>query len=290
MNRRYRLVFNASLSLWQAVTEIAKSHGKSAGKAHIALLLLNALSVTHAMADPAGNALPTGGQVVSGQSTLTQHGAHLDIVQGTQKSIINWNTYNIGTGATVNYLQPNASAISLNRVISTDPSQIFGKLGANGQVWLINPNGVLFGQNAQANVAGLVASTLNIGDDNFLNGLYLFSGNGTGSVVNLGNLVARNGGYVGLLAPNVLNEGVVSALQGSVVMAAGEKMTLDFNGGGLINVQVDPSQISTLIENKHLVQVGNGQVLMSTSAANGLQTSVINNTGNIEANSMVSDG
>ena len=157
-------------------------------------------------------------------------------------------------------------------------------------VWLINPNGVLFGQNSQVNVAGLVASTLNIGDDNFLNGLYLFSGNGTGSVVNLGNLVARNGGYVGLLAPNVRNEGVVSAMQGSVVMAAGEKMMLDFNGGGLINVQVDPSQISTLIENKHLVQVGNGQVLMSTSAANGLQTSVINNTGNIEANSMLSDG
>ena len=287
MNHCYRLVFNKSTQVWQAVSEIAKSHSKSA--AVVLLPLLSLVNQSYAWAEPAVNALPTGGQVVSGQSAITQNGNQLNIVQGSQKSIINWQSYNIGSNAEVNYVQNNASSISLNRVITGDPSAIFGKLNANGQVWLINPNGVLFGKGAQVNVGGLLATTLNIADDDFLNGHYHFSGN-AGSVTNMGSIVANNGGYVAMLAAEVRNEGVISAMQGTVAMAAGNAMTLDFNGNGLINVQVDSANINTLVENKHLIQVGNGQVLMSTKAANGLVTSVINNTGKIEANSMVSDG
>ncbi|MES2637549.1 MAG: filamentous hemagglutinin N-terminal domain-containing protein, partial [Pseudomonadota bacterium] len=282
-----RLVFNKSTQVWQVVSEIAKSHSKSA--AIVLLPILSIFSNINAWADPAQNALPTGGQVVSGQSTITQNANQLNIVQGTQKSIINWNTYNIGANAQVNYQQTNDSAISLNRVTSGNPSEIFGKLNANGQVWLINPNGVLFGKSAQVNVGGIVASTLNIADEDFLNGKYQFTGN-AGSVVNMGSIVASNGGYVAMLAPEVRNEGVISAMQGTVAMAAGNAITLDFNGNGLINVQVDSASVNTLVENKHLIQVGNGQVLMSAKAANGLITSVINNSGKIEANSMINDG
>ncbi|MES2501885.1 MAG: filamentous hemagglutinin N-terminal domain-containing protein [Pseudomonadota bacterium] len=287
MNHCYRLVFNKSSQVWQVVSELAKSHSKSA--AVVLLPTLSLLLNVHAWAEPALNALPTCGQVVSGQSAITQNGNQLNILQNTQKSIINWNTYNIGANAQVTYVQPNANAISLNRVTSGNPSEIFGKLNSNGQVWLINPNGVLFGKNAQVNVGGIVATTLNIADEDFLNGKYQFTGS-AGSVINMGSIVANNGGYVALLAPEVRNEGVISAMQGTVAMSAGNAMTLDFNGNGLINVQVDSANVNTLVENKHLIQVGNGQVLMSTKAADGLITSVINNSGKIEANSMVSDG
>lgn len=287
MNHCYRLVFNKSTQVWQVVSEIAKSHSKSV--AVVLLPLLGLFSQSYAWAEPAGNALPTGGQVVSGQSAITQNGNQLNIVQGSQKSIINWQSYNIGSNAEVNYIQNNANAISLNRVITGDPSAIFGKLNANGQVWLINPNGVLFGKGAQVNVGGLLASTLNIADDDFLGGKYQFTGS-NGSVINLGAITASQGGYVAMLASEVRNEGVISAMQGIVALAAGNAITLDFNGNGLINVQVDSASVNTLVENKHLIQVGGGQVLMSTKAANGLITSVINNSGKIEANSMVNDG
>lgn len=287
MNRCYRLVFNRSTQVWQVVSEIAKSHSKSA--AIILLPLLSLVNQSYTLAEPAINALPTGGQVVAGQSAITQNGNQLTIVQGSDKSIINWQSYKIGSHAEVNYIQNNANAISLNRVITGDPSAIFGKLNSNGQVWLINPNGVLFGQGAQVNVGGLLATTLNIADDDFMAGKYQFTGS-NGSVVNMGAISASQGGYVAMLAPEVRNEGVISAMQGTVAMAAGNAITLDFSGSGLINVQVDSANINTLLENKHLIKVGNGQVLMSTKAADGLITSVINNTGKIEANSMVSDG
>ncbi len=290
MNHCYRLVFNSATYAWQAVAETAKSHTKSCGKsAAVVLLPILILSISNVRAEPAANALPTGGQVVSGQSIITQNGNLLNIQQTTQKSIINWTTFNIGASSHVNYDQLNTSSISLNRVLSADPSAIFGKLTSNAQVWLINPNGILFGQSAQVNVGGLLASTLNIADDAFLSGNYKFTGS-TGSVINMGSLVANNVGYVAMLAPEVRNEGVISALQGNISLAAGAAMTLDFNGNGLINVQVDSANINTLIENKNLIKVGGGQVLMSTRAADGLITSVINNSGRIEADSMVVDG
>ena len=295
MNHCYRLVFNAANQVWQAVSETTKScrKSKSGKSAAIALLPTLSLFAAASWADPAPNALPTGGLVVSGQSTISQNGNLLNIQQTTQKSIINWNTYNIGANAAVNYVQPNASAISLNRVLSADPSFIFGYLNANGQVWLINPNGVLFGQSAQVNVGGLLASTLNIADEDFLSGNYKFTGstsNNSASVVNMGSIVANNGGYVAMLAPEVRNEGMITALEGASVLAAGDAITLDFNGNNLINVQVDSASINTLVENKNLIKVGNGQVIMSSKAADGLITSVINNSGRIEADSMVSDG
>lgn len=287
MNHCYRLVFNTASQVWQAVAETAKSQRKSSKAKTLALA--SVLLAGNVFAEPATNALPTGGQVVSGQVTFSQSGNQLNIKQATQKAITNWTSFDIGALSEVNFLQNNSSAISLNRVLSSDPSQIFGKLNANGQVWLINPNGILFGKSAQVNVGGLLASTLNIADDDFLNGNYKFTGS-NGSVVNMGSIVANNGGYVAMLAPEVRNEGIISALEGASVLAAGDTITMDFAGNGLINVQVDSANVNTLVENKHLIKVGGGQVVMSSKAADGLMTSVINNSGRIEADSMVSDG
>src|SRR5262245_20096066 len=120
-----------------------------------------------AWAQPAPNALPTNGTVVAGPSTIAANGNQMVVTQGTQRAAINWNSYSIGANAGVTYVQPNSSSISLNRVTGNDPSQIFGRLTANGQVWLSNPNGILFGRTARIDVAGLVAATANRPDRDF---------------------------------------------------------------------------------------------------------------------------
>ncbi|PZN75907.1 MAG: hypothetical protein DM484_17640, partial [Candidatus Methylumidiphilus alinenensis] len=244
------------------------------------------------MAGPVPTALPTGGQVVSGQATISQLGAaQLQINQATQQATLNWQTFNIGSAAQVKFQQPNANSVALNRVLQSDASVIEGKLTANGQVFLVNPGGVIFGKTAQVDVGGLVATTMKLSDKDFANGNYHFTRDGsTASVVNNGQITAANGGYVALIGATVVNNGTITANHGTVALAAGEGVTLQFNGSNLVNIQVDPATVKTLIENKQLIQAPDGQVLMTAVAASQLQGAVINNTGTVEANSITSSG
>ena len=129
---------------------------------------LCALGGTARALEPA--TLPGGGQVTAGQAGIAQSGNRMTITQTTARAAIAWRDYSIGAAAGVTYVQPNAQAIALNRVIGNDPSRIFGSLTANGQVWLINPNGILFGRGARIDVAGLVAATadLDMSDQEFV--------------------------------------------------------------------------------------------------------------------------
>jgi len=130
---------------------------------------------------------PTGGQVAAGNVTIRQESAtKVGITQTTAKGIIDWQKYSIGANEQVQYYQPSASSVTLNRVVGQDPSQILGRLTANGQVFLVNPNGIYFGKNAQVDVAGLVASTHNIRNEDFLAGRYNFNipGKPGASVIN----------------------------------------------------------------------------------------------------------
>ena len=163
MNKVFSIVWSESRQGWVIAHESAIRHGKpSSSRKAVASLLLSGLIATTAYADPPlPNTLPTGGQVAAGQAAINQTGNTLNILQTTGKAIINWNSFNIGSNATVNFAQPNSSSVALNRVLGSDPSSIFGHLNANGQVFLINPNGVLFGKGARVDVGGLVASTLN---------------------------------------------------------------------------------------------------------------------------------
>ncbi|MEW5308029.1 MAG: hypothetical protein WDW38_000018 [Sanguina aurantia] len=177
---------------------------------------LLALSLVLALATQARAANPTNGVVTAGQAGISRSGANTTITQSSANVVINWQSFGIDAGSTVQFLQPGRSSVALNRVLGADPSIILGNLKANGNVFIVNPNGVLFGSSASVNVGGLVASTLALSDANFLAGHYAFDGAGTGSIVNDGAISAAEGGCVALLGRNVSNQGVISARLGSV--------------------------------------------------------------------------
>ena len=160
--------------------------------------------------------------VTSGNVAISRPSARtMQINQYTDKAIINWQSYSIGGNQAVLYVQPGAGSIALNRVIGLDPSYIYGQLSANGQVWVINPNGLLVGPNAKIDTGSFLASTLSISDQNFLSGNYAFTDSASSSfasIVNQGSIVASNGGYVGLISPSVTNEGTIVANGGNVVL------------------------------------------------------------------------
>jgi autotransporter-associated beta strand protein len=159
-----------------------------------------------------------------------------------------------------------------------------GSLSANGQVFLVNPNGVLFGSGAQVSVGGIVASTLQLSDADFLAGRIAFSrGPRAGEVVNQGSVTAASGGYVAFLGPQVRNEGVINARLGTVVLAAGERATLNFADNRLVSFAVDAGALDALAENRHLIQADGGQVVLTAKAADALARSVVNNTGIVQA-------
>jgi len=230
-----------------------------------------------------GLANPSGSTVSSGSATVTNSGTTTTITQTTDKVSINWQSFDIAKGETVNFLQPGASSIALNRVVGSSASAIYGALNANGKVFLVNPNGILFAPGSQVNVGSLLASTQNLSDSDFLAGKYSFSNGGSGSVVNQGTIQAADGGYVALLGNQVSNEGVIIANKGSVALAAGNATTLDFAGDGLINLTVDQEALNAQASNNNLIQANGGLVVMTAKAAGDLTGTVVNNSGIIQA-------
>ena len=230
-------------------------------------------------------ALPEGGQVAAGQAAITTAGSTMTIAQQTAQAIINWQNFGIGSGEAVHINQPNSQAMLLNRVVGSNPSEIFGQLTANGQVILVNPNGVFFRPGSSVDVGGLTASTLNIANDDFLKGQLRFAGDSQNSVINAGNITAQNG-YVNLLAKEVVNEGIIAAQTGSVNLAAGSGMSLDYNGDGKMTVAVTEGAYQSAVANKKLIQADGGLVVMTASGKDALMDSAVNNSGMIQANTL----
>ena len=184
--------------------------------------LLWGFAVQAQIPPPVPKALPGGAQVSAGQASILKNGASMVIQQGTDRASINWQSFNVGKDAQVQFQQPSAASITLNRVMSSEPSQIFGRITANGQVILTNPAGVYFGKDARVDVGGLVATTQSISDADFMAGKHRYERSGsTGSVVNEGELKAALGGYIALLAPEVRNQGAIIARMGTERVVCG---------------------------------------------------------------------
>jgi len=246
-----------------------------------------------AFAQVAPNTLPTGSTVQAGTVTITQPDANkLQITQGSDKAIIDWKGYSIGSQAWVNYTMPGAGSVSLNRVTGGDVSHIMGKLTANGTVMLINPNGILFGKGSIVDVGGLVATTANIRNDDFMAGRMHFTqpGNPGGTVINEGQISIKQAGVAAFVAPGVANHGVIEAKLGTVSLAGANTFTLDLYGDGLVKIAVtDPVTVAALGEGKPLVSntgtinADGGKVLITAAAAKGLVDTVINMDGVVQA-------
>ncbi|HET9680249.1 MAG TPA: filamentous hemagglutinin N-terminal domain-containing protein, partial [Gammaproteobacteria bacterium] len=243
--------------------------------------------VIGALAAPVALADPTGGTVVEGDADINPQGNGTVINQTSQRAIIDWETFNIGVDEYVLFNQPGSSAVILNRVIGGDPSTILGNLTANGQVFLVNPNGVFFGESAMLDVGGLLATTLDISNADFMAGNYAFekTGSSHGEVINAGQITARDGGYVVLAGDKVSNSGVIAARAGHVVLAAGRAITLDVEGDGLVNFAVDEATLSDLagVHNAGDILADGGLVLMTAKVASELVTTAVNNEGLIQA-------
>jgi filamentous hemagglutinin family protein len=241
-----------------------------------------AIAMLGLAASPAqAQSVPTGGTVAAGTATISTGSQTVTVTQSSQQAAINWQTFSIGKDNAVVFVQPNANSVALNRVLGADPSLILGNLSANGRIFLINPNGIVFGKGSNVNVGGLVASTLSLSDADFMAGHYAFSGSG-GAVLNQGAINA-DGGFVALLGASVSNEGTIQARLGTVALAAGEAITLDVAGDGLLNVAIDKGAVNALVENKGMLRADGGRVLLTAQAAGTLLRTAVNNSGIIEA-------
>lgn len=295
MNRIYSLIWSAARAQLVPVSEGTRAR-RPRGRSRRSVLRSRALACSLPGLICAASALlapvtalagPGGARVVAGAGTITQSGGTTTVHQSSQSLSLTWQTFNIGPGETVDFVQPGSSSIAVNRVIGGQPSEILGHLIANGQVWLINPSGILFGKGSQVDVGSLVASTLDL-NPNGTAAASSFSGQSAAAVVNQGSITAASGGYVALLASRVDNEGVVSARLGTVAIGAGSAATLTFSGNHLLAVEVDASTLKSLAANHGLIAADGGTVYMTAGAKNSLLASTVNSTGVIRAQSVES--
>ncbi|EMD4941725.1 filamentous hemagglutinin N-terminal domain-containing protein, partial [Escherichia coli] len=300
MNRIYKLKFDKRRNELVVVSEITAGVGKAkatgrvegvkASRRGVRAMALSLLSGMIMMANPVTAAnLPTGGQIVAGSGSIqTPSGNQMNIIQNSQNMVANWNSFDIGKGNTVQFYQPNSSAVALNRVVGGGESKIMGNLKANGQVFLVNPNGVLFGKDASVSTSGFVASTRDIKNDDFMNRRYTFSGGqkAGAEIVNQGALTTNAGGYIVLAADKVSNSGTIRTPEGKTVLAAGERVTLQLDNGGLTSVQVSGDVVNALVENRGLISARNGQVYLTALGQDMLMNTVLNVSGVVEASGM----
>ncbi|WP_247886522.1 filamentous hemagglutinin N-terminal domain-containing protein, partial [Azospirillum brasilense] len=249
----------------------------------------------------AAYANPLEGTVTAGSATIrSATPKSMEILQSTDKAIINWKSFSIDAGEKVTFQQPSASSVTLNRVTGADPSKIMGSLSANGTVMLVNPNGVVIGAGAKVDVGGLVATTANISDANFMAGKYQFDQASTkpnAMVVNEGDITVKDSGLAALVAPHVRNSGVIRAKLGKVALGGAETFTLDFHGDGLISFDAssavktvakdaDGKPVAALVVNSGEIAAEGGSVTLSARAVKGVIDNVINTDGVIKATSV----
>jgi filamentous hemagglutinin family protein len=239
---------------------------------------------------------PQGGQVAAGSAAITQGNASTTINQASQSTIINWQSFNVGSAAKVQFNQPSSSAIALNRVMTPSPSLIAGQITANGQLVIINQSGVVFAKGSEVNAESLVVATSNIADKDFMAGRMNFSGapNPGAKIINDGNITVKDTGLVGLVAPQVENNGIITARLGQAVLAGASAFTLDLYGDRLISIDVTKAvravdlggqTVAALVTNRGLILANGGTITLTAQDADALVTQLVDAGGTLQANS-----
>jgi len=241
--------------------------------------------------------LPEGETYADGTATFDRSIPNvLKVTTHTDNAVINYSSFGIADNEYVYFYMPSNTSNALNRVLGNDISNINGSLYADGRIYIVNPNGIVFGANANVDVAGLVASSLDITDEDFLAGNYDFEklSDDVAKIVNQGNIIASApGGFVALLSDSIANEGLIQAQQGSILLAGGEKMTLSFDNNGLIQVvitekiQTKLDEIDDAILNTGTLNADSGLILIKADTVENLFRNAVNNKGAIKASTMV---
>ena len=243
-------------------------------------------------AQPAPTARPTGGQVVAGQASIAQTTAQTTVNQTSQRAAVNWQGFDVGSQHTVQFRQPSSNAVTLNRVVGPNPSEIAGRIQANGQVVVVNQAGVLFHRGAQVDTAGLVVSAAGISNSNFMAGRMVFDqpAKPGAKIENRGTITIREQGLAALVAPQVANSGVIRAKLGKVILAGAEAHTLDLYGDGLLSINVtrqvqsNPGDAPSLVTNTGTISAAGGTVVLTAEAVDGVVSTLVNSGGRVAAN------
>ncbi len=282
---------NIQKKSWMKSTAISPSSFLVAG-----LALTGTLITANTAYAVGANVTPTGETVVAGEATFKRPEiGRLNVKQKSQRVVIDWDHFNIGKDATTKFIQPNSDATAVNRVTGpgNDPTKILGTLKANGNVVILDSNGVIFGKNSVIDVGGLIASTGNINVDKFMQGDMRITLDNvtTGKVVNKGAISIKDGGLLAFVAPHVANQGTITAKLGRVSLAAGSKAVIDFSGDQLVQIALTDELENALVENSGQILAAGSRVELTARAAKTAVDTVINMDGIIKADSFdVQDG
>ncbi|WP_292017783.1 MULTISPECIES: filamentous hemagglutinin N-terminal domain-containing protein [unclassified Megasphaera] len=237
-------------------------------------------------------AMPSGGTIRSGNGSIVEQGQTMTVQQNSNRMAIDWTQFDIAKNETVRYTQPDKNAVSLNRVTGGQQSLIEGNLNANGHVFLVNPNGVVFGKNASVDVGGLVASTARLSDDTMnrfgssQDSLNLAVDNENNAAVINEGIIKAQGGLVALHASNVENSGTIVSDGGMVALTAAKNLNLSSDADGKLNFTVDGTLARAQSLNSGTLKADGGYVVMTAKSAGDVLSTVVNNSGTIEAKTL----
>jgi filamentous hemagglutinin family protein len=249
---------------------------------------LSLLGLFIALTPYASFALPQDGVVAIGSADINYNGSNLAVNQHSDRALIDWRSFDIGSSESVNFNQPGSGSIAINRVNNANPTNILGTLKANGKVVLVNPNGVFFGQGSVVDVSGITATTADIDNTNFATGKLDFNkpGNPNAKIVNEGSITVKQAGLVAFVAPTVENSGVIKAQLGKVHLGAGDNFSMDLNGDGITKIGVSENVLKQMVAQDGIVEANGGEVHITTASASHAVDSLIKHTGVTRANSV----
>ena len=278
-----------------AVGTLRRSRASLLGSTALQAAVLVVLAFP-AQAQLSPNARPQVGLVVAGQASISQTATVTTVQQASQRAAVNWQSFNVGSAQTVDFVQPSSSSVTLNRVVGGDPSEIAGHIVANGNVILVNGSGVVFDRGSQVDVNSLVVSAADTTNKGFMAGKTNFSipGSPNAMVVNNGTITVKQSGLAALVAPAVANHGVINARMGTVVLAGATTATVDLYGDGLLAIDVtgqvtqvpvgaDGRKVTALVTNTGTILAQGGSVTLTAAAADGIVTNLVTAGGTISA-------